>query len=100
MKTLQINKTLVCYKQALIKEHFHRSISDRRKEILDGRSEIKEGRKNKDNENRCSESIGGEITPVGSQTYLSPYLAVVSHCLGNMDQVSLSESSQPHLQNS
>ena len=42
--------------------------------ILDGRSEIKEGMENKENENRVSQSVVEEITSVGSQPYLSPIL--------------------------
>lgn len=42
--------------------------------ILDGRSEIKEGMKNKENENRFSQSVVEEITSIGSQTYLSRIL--------------------------
>ena len=40
-------------------------VSDRKKEILDGRSEIKEG-----NENGFSQPAVEEITEVWSQTYL------------------------------
>ena len=47
--------------------------------------------KNKENENRFSQSIIEEIA-IGSQTYLSPYQVVISYCLGNLDQVHLSQS--------
>lgn len=82
-----MNKTEFKTSRPSSKDIFKRCVSDRKKEILDGRSEIKEGMKNKGNENEFSQSVVEEITEVWSQTCLYSYLAMVSCYLEYLNHV-------------